>query len=257
MLKFSPCIEMFWHDLPHAERIRKVAQLGFEACEFWNYAGKDLDAIEAALKDTGLKLAGCCVDNSYDGPPMLVPEGTAPFVEAVKAAVPISRRLDVQTFIVTTGNELAEVPHSVQHQAVVQALKAAAPVAEDAGITLVLEPLNVLVDHKGYFLVTSTEGFEIIDEVASPNVKLLFDIYHQQISEGNLSLNLLENLDKVGHIHTANHPGRIELSKGEINYPFLLQAIKDSSYAGYVGLEYKASDPARTDELVKEALSLV
>ena len=78
---------------------------------------------------------------------------------------------------------------------------------EESGITAVMEPLNVLVDHAGYYLVTTAEGIEIVTDVGSPNVKLLFDIYHQQISEGNVLRNLILNLERIGHVHIADNPG--------------------------------------------------
>ncbi|MBN2307421.1 MAG: TIM barrel protein, partial [Candidatus Hydrogenedentes bacterium] len=168
-----------------------------------------------------------------------------------KDCVPVSKRLGCQRFIVTTGNALLGVSRDAQHAACVAALKAAAPVAADAGITLVLEPLNLLVDHAGYYLSTSTEGFAIVEEVGSPAVKLLFDIYHQQITEGNLSLNILGNIEKIGHFHSANHPGRYELTTGEINYPYLMRAIDQTDYDGYFGMEFRASDPAATEAILR------
>ena len=104
-----------------------------------------------------------------------------------------------------------------QEEALIAGLKAAAPMLEEAGITLVIEPLNELVNHPGYFLIRSDAAFDIIEEVDSPNVKVVFDIYHQQISEGNLIQNIVENIDKIGHFHAAGNPGRNELQFGEIN----------------------------------------
>ena len=109
---------------------------------------------------------------------------------------------------------------------------------EAAGITLLVEPLNELIDHQGYYLVKSAEAFDIIKQVASPNIKILFDIYHQQISEGNVINNILANMEYIGHFHAAGNPGRNELQRGEINYPPLFAAIKQSNFSGYVGLEY-------------------
>jgi len=108
----------------------------------------------------------------------------------------------------------------------------------EAGVTLVIEPLNERVDHPGYYLVRSDEAFEVIDEVGSPNVKVVFDIYHQQVSEGDLIKNITDNIDKIGHFHAAGNPGRNELSSGEINYPEVFAVIEGTSYEGYVGLEY-------------------
>ena len=203
---------MFWPDVPLAERVSQVAALGYPAYEFWGWWEKDLDAFERATKETGLDMSACCVRTAFnsDAPPMLLPEGKGPFVQAVKDALTVHDRLGCKTFIVTVGDELDGVPRAAQREACATALKAAAPVAEDAGVTLVLEPLNLLVDHAGYYLATSAEGFQIVNEVGSPAVKLLFDIYHQQITEGNLTPSIRENIDLIGHFHVANHPGRHE-----------------------------------------------
>jgi len=103
---------------------------------------------------------------------------------------------------------------------------------------LVIEPLNVLVDHPGYYLTTSAEGFEILDEVDSPNVKLLYDIYHQQVTEGNLIATITSHIAQIAHFHVADVPGRHEPGTGEINWVNVLRAIDEAGYAGYVGLEY-------------------
>jgi hydroxypyruvate isomerase len=145
------------------------------------------------------------------------------------------------------GQEIPEKPRHEQRANIVAALKAGAPIAEEAGVTLVLEPLNVLVNHKGYYLATSAEAFDILREVDSPNVKLLFDIYHQQITEGNLIANITANIGLIGHFHAADNPGRNELGTGEINYANVFKAIAATGYAGYVGLEYlPLADPAET-----------
>lgn len=258
MLKLSPCIEMFWPETPFADRIPKVAALGFSACEFWGWWDKDLDAVEKATKDTGLDVAVCCVRTAFSSPvtPMLGPDGVGPFVEAIKDCLAVQKRIGCRTFIVTTGNEIEGISRAAQHAACVAALKAAAPVAEDAGVTLVLEPLNLLVDHAGYFLSTSKEGFEIVDEVGSPAVKLLFDIYHMQISEGNLTPNICNNIAKIGHFHVANHPGRHEPACGEINYPHIFSRITELGYDRYVGLEFSPSAPAATESILKATREL-
>jgi hydroxypyruvate isomerase len=245
---------MFWGDIDFPARIPRVAALGFKVFEFWGWWNKDLAAIEKAAKDAGLEVAVCCVKTAFTGDTssMLLPAGRAPFVEAVKDCIRIAPRITCRRFIVTTGNELAGVPRAAQHAACVEALKAAAPVVEDAGVTLVIEPLNILVDHGGYYLATSAEGFRIVDEVGSPAVTLLFDIYHQQITEGNLTLNICNHIGQIGHFHVANHPGRHEPALGEINYAYLFSRIAASGYSHYVGLEFAPSDPARTDQILAE-----
>ncbi|MDQ1257116.1 MAG: Hydroxypyruvate isomerase [Candidatus Hydrogenedentes bacterium] len=259
MLKPSVCIEMFWGDVDFAARIPRVAALGYRAFEFWAWWNKDLDAVERVAKDAGLDVAACCVKTAFSGgvAPMLAPAGKEAFVKAVKDCLPVSEKLGCKRFIVTTGNELPGVPRAEQHAACVAALKAAAPVAEDAGITLVLEPLNLLVDHAGYYLSTSAEGFEMLDEVGSPAVKLLFDIYHQQITEGNLTPNIVNHIAQIGHFHVANHPGRHEPAGGEIDYAFLFRQIARTPYDGYLGLEFSPSDRTRTEDTLRETLAMV
>mgnify|MGYP000179827887 CR=1 FL=1 len=259
MPNLSLCVEMVWgaDDIP--ARIRKAAAIGFKTCEFWGWWNKDLDAVERAIKETGIRLGVFCVKTAFgaSGPSLLEPRGTAPFVEAVKECIAVGERLGCARFIVTTGNELPGVSRDAQHAACVAALKAAAPVAEDAGVTLVLEPLNLLVDHAGYYLSTSAEGFQIVDEVDSPAVRLLFDIYHQQITEGHLSKSIFENIEKIGHFHVAGFPGRHEPMLGEINYGYLFRRMDEAGYRHFAGLEFTPSDPDRTDAILRDVLAMV
>jgi len=109
---------------------------------------------------------------------------------------------------------------------------------EKTGITLALEPLNTIIDHKGYYLWQSSEAFEIINKVNSPHVKILYDIYHQQVMEGNIVNTITSNIEKICHFHSAGLPGRGELHDGELNYPFIFSKIDKAGYKGYIGLEY-------------------
>ncbi len=179
-------------------------------------------------------LSCCCTET---GGALVAPGSKERFLPALKESIAVAKKLGTDRLIATVGNEIAGLSRAAQHNNIVEALKAGAPLCEDAGITLVLEPLNVLVNHKGYFLSSSAEGFQIIDEVASPRVRLLFDIYHQQITEGNLIQNITANLAKIGHFHVADVPGRHQPGTGEINYANVFRAIKASGYTGFIGLE--------------------
>ena len=147
-------------------------------------------------------------------------------------------RLGAGVVIVLAGNERSGIPRAQQHGHIVDALRQAAPVAEAAGVTLCLEPLNTHVNHAGYYLTSSAEGFEIVRAVGSPRLRLLYDVYHQQISEGFLIDTITANIDLIGHIHVADVPGRHEPGTGEINYANVLRAIDESGYGGYIGLEF-------------------
>jgi hydroxypyruvate isomerase len=132
---------------------------------------------------------------------------------------------------------MRNVPRIRQRESIIEGLREAAPIAADADVRLVLEPLN-RIDHPENFLYSSDEGFEIIRAVDSPHVRLLFNIYHQQISEGNLSMRLCENINLIGHVHVADVPGRHEPGTGEINYEHIFGLLREQGYRGYVGLEY-------------------
>ncbi len=160
------------------------------------------------------------------------------YLEGLKKSINAAKKLNTNILISQFGDFLIDVPRELQYRSLVDGLKESAPLLEESGITLVTEPLNDLIDHKGYFLVKSEEAFNIIEDVNSPNIKVVFDIYHQQIIEGQLIKNIVSNIDKIGHFHAAGNPGRNELQRGEINYPEVFKAIEETGFEGYVGFEY-------------------
>src|SRR5262249_25405633 len=118
-----------------------------------------------------------------------------------------------------------------------EGLSQAVRLAEEEQVNLVIEPLNTKVDHQGYFLESTTLGFEIIRSIASPRLKLMYDTYHMQIMEGNLTATLEKNLDLISQVHVADVPGRHEPGTGEINYHNIIAMLKTNGYDGYLGLE--------------------
>lgn len=241
-LNFSVCIEMLFNDLDLLKRPGAVAKVGLPGYEFWGWKQKDMDALKAAGDAAGIKLAAFAVQTDTA---LVNPETTQEWVNDAKVSVAEAKRLGVPVILVTTGQEL-DLPRQVQHDAIIAGLKGLASTAEQAAVTLVLEPLNILVDHKGYYLSTSDEGFEILDEVNSPRVKLLYDIYHQQITEGNLIARITDNMDRIGHFHVADVPGRYEPGTGEINYANVFARIAETNYDGFIGLEFRPSTDAAT-----------
>lgn len=235
MAKLSVCIEMIFRELPFLERIDAVAEAGFPAFEFWGWRNKDVEAISRKKNDRGLTISSFGVDPSA----RIVDYNTKDeFMKGLMESVEVARKLECSRLIVTTGNEIIGTPREAQHRNIVRVLKEASRVLEGSDIVLVLEPLNVLVDHAGYYLYSSAEGFEIVREVDSPNVKLLYDIYHQQITEGNLISTITKNLNLIGHFHAADVPGRHEFGTGEINYANVIKSIDGLGYDGFIGLEF-------------------
>jgi Hydroxypyruvate isomerase len=245
MIKLSACIEMLFCEHPFGARFSAARACGLDAVEFWGWENKDLESVKTQLEANSLTLAAFCV-GSRDG--VIAPEwnakklsdrsGIPAFVSALRETVPIAHSLGCETLIVTCGQRRDDITHEEQHTNIVLALRAAAPVAEAEGITLVLEPLNVLHDHRGYFLPSSYEAFGIIEEVGSHNVKVLYDVYHQQISEGNLIPTITKNIGLIGHFHTGDVPGRHQPGTGEINYKNVFAAISGTDYKKFVGMEF-------------------
>jgi hydroxypyruvate isomerase len=246
---------MIYEDVPFVDRIGRVADHGFDAVEFWTWPDKDLDAVEARLDEHGLSLAGMAANTEPRRPEDLERALTDPakqeaIVADFEESIEVAERLGCPNLIVLVGPEI-EYTHAEMYESVVSCLEAVAPTAEAADVTLIVEPLNTAVDHPGYFLEQSSVGFDVVRDVDSPAVKINFDIYHQQISEGNIISTVTENIDAIGHLHVADVPGRHEPGTGELNYPNVLAAIDDAGYDRYVGFEYRA---ARDDD---EALTTI
>jgi len=252
MLELSVCIEMFWQGLPMQERVRRVKKLGFKAFEFWGWKGKDLDALRAAQKETGLACAVMCMEPNF-GLTERTPDGEllASFAESTRVA----RSFGCSRLISVPGLCLPGETYEITRRRVLRRVRAIAKVAEDAGITVVLEPLNPLVDHKGAWLTKMAEAADIVEEVGSASIQILCDLYHQQVTEGNLLANFTAYAPMIGHVHTAGVPGRAELVGGELDYRAIFSVIRKTGYSGYIGLEYKATRDE--DSGLKEALALL
>ena len=250
MLELSVCIETIFADLELPARIDAVADAGLRGFEIWGWQDKDLEAIIERKDRHGLEL----VNLNLDPPGHLLEGDEVPaFVEGVRESCQVARRLGCPRLtahvqevpwgegqpwynLLSNGRDIAQ--RRARRENIVEALKQAVPIAQAEGILLMLEPLNSLVDHAGYFLSTSREGFDVLRAVDSPGAKLLFDVYHNQVGEGNLINNIVDHIDLVGHLHLADAPGRHEPGTGEINFLNVLLAAKRAGYDGYVGLEY-------------------
>lgn len=239
-LRPSVCIDAVLGDLDPADAIARVAAAGIDAFEFWGWWDKDLDVILAARDRHGMQISACCTHFIS----LVDPAARPNYLAGLESSIAAAKKLDCRTLISQVGDFRVGIDRDHQHRSLVDGLRAAAPMLEDAGITLVIEPLNELIDHVGYYLVQSDEAFEIIDEVASEHVKVVFDLYHQQISEGHVITRATQNMAKIGHFHAAGNPGRHELTVGELHYPSIFGAIAATGYQGYVGLEYWPSGDA-------------
>ncbi|WP_246999753.1 hydroxypyruvate isomerase family protein [Halosolutus gelatinilyticus] len=239
MVEFSICLEMVYDDEPFRDRIHRAAAAGVGAVEFWDWRGKDLDAIETAAAESDVEIVGCVA-----GGVLTDPGAADDAVETIRESIETASGLGIPTLIATTGPDQDGLDRPQQRENVVDVLSRVAADAEAADVAIALEPLNTDVDHPRNYLSTSEEGFEIVDAVGSPAVTLLYDVYHQQITEGDVIRTITENVDRIGHVHVADVPGRHEPGTGELNYENVFRAIDDAGYDGFVGCEFSPTgDP--------------
>jgi hydroxypyruvate isomerase len=213
--------------------LERVKAYGFRAFEFWGWWDRDLDALRTKATALGLECATFCQKFIS----LTDPAKREDYLAGLKESIAAAKKLGARALISQLGNDTGAV-RPFQHKSIVAGLKAAAPLLEESGITLLVEPLNGRVDHIGTYLEYSEEGLELVEEAGSGNIKLLFDIYHQQITEGDIIRRLSANIDRIGHIHSAGNPGRNELDTGELDYRRIFEAIDKAGYRGFVGLEY-------------------
>ena len=243
-MKFSACIDMMYPELDFVDRIVAAKDDGADAIEFWKWSNKDVDLIADKTKELGLKVALMNIDSSdeklsYDLSRGILSHGrTEEFISAIKESGPVLNKLEAKKLIVLAGDVDPEVSFEKALENTYNVLKAAAPVAEDLGIELLLEPLNTF-DRATYVLPYSVNAFDIVKSISSPSVKVLLDIYHTQRMEGNLIDTIEKNVDYIGHFHVANSPYRCEPDLGEINYKTVLSSIEKTGYSDYVGFEYR------------------
>ena len=226
-----PC---FFGSGDFCDAIRTVRSLGFDAVETYDWKTLDIPAVKATLDEEGVELLSICTTEFR----LTDPTFREAFVEGVRESCEAAVRLGAKRMITQVGQDTG-APREAQHASIVAGLGAAVPVLEAAGVILMIEPLNTLVNHPGYYLWSAGEAFDMVKEVNSPFVKVVYDIYHQQVSEGNIIPTLTANLPYIAHLHAAGHPGRNELQFGESDYANIIRAADRAGYTGAMGLEYR------------------
>jgi hydroxypyruvate isomerase len=245
-MKYDVCLDTVFPELPAAQRIERIARAGFRVVEFWFQSSESAAAIRQACDEHGVTINNLVV-NSADGRIGGAPVNTADlnkYLERVEEAIAQAKSIDCHMGITCSGNVQLGITRTQMRAALENAYGQAAEIAAKHDFTLVAEPLNTHVDHAGYYLDSSDEGAEIVRAIGSPNLKLLFDVYHMQIMEGNLIAHIEKHIDIIGHFHSAGVPGRHEVFGSEINYPAVVKRIEELGYTGCFGLEYM---PAMAD----------
>jgi hydroxypyruvate isomerase len=184
------------------------------------------------------------------------PANHALLLKELELALPLAARGQVANIIAMFGNRISGIDDNAAIANCVTGLARIAPLAVERGVTICLELLNSKVDHPGYQGDHTAFGVAVIQAVNSPRVKLLYDIYHMQIMEGDVIRTIRDNINWIGHFHTGGVPGRHEINDSqELNYHAIAAAMADLNYQGYVAHEFV---PTRSDpfESLAEAVRL-
>ena len=247
MFQLSICAGTVLQNLPFLERVRAIAAAGF-AVDLWDWED---DALDEIADDPDITIGAI---PGWRGGNMVHPDGVETFFEGVEANLEIAARLGCQNLAIATGelNAKGEVVHvAAAHPGTkwITIYKCGcrlAALAEKYDVTYSFEIMNTKTDHAGYPCPLIEDGLRLVEEVASPRLKLLFDVYHAQIEEGNVSELIRQTASVLGYVHVADVPGRHEPGTGEINYPHIAQVLRDVGYTGHVGMEAfpKADDYA-------------
>jgi hydroxypyruvate isomerase len=219
------------------ENLERVAQAGYHHVElvgeFKKWSEEDYVRILARMQ--ALKIT---VDaTSGVGPGFADPSGGDAFLTALKGLIPAAQRLQCKQIILLSGKRIESAPPQSQHMASIEALKRAADVLSSAGLVAVIEPIDRL-ENPTIYLDGVTEAFEIAHAVGSPNIRVLYDVYHEQREFGNLIAKFETNIDQVGLIHIADVPGRHEPGTGEINYGNIYRKLAQLHYKGVIAMEF-------------------
>lgn len=242
MTKFSANLGFLWTELDLPDAIRAAKKAGFDAVEcHWPYDVPTAQ-VKAALDETGLEMLGLNTRRgdalNGDNGLAALPDRVAEARTAIDEAVAYASEIGTGKIHVMAGFASG----STAHETFLSNLRYACALAAPQGITILIEPLN-RYDAPGYFLSTTDQAREIIEEIDASNIALMFDCYHVQLMEGDLSNRLADLLPVIGHIQFASVPDRGAPDHGEISYAHIFQVISDLHYSAPLGAEYKPGGP--------------
>lgn len=242
MTRFAANLTMLFTDLPFLDRFDAAAQAGFKAVECIAPYSEPPEIVAERLRchDLTMALFNLPAGDWAAGERGFAadPARGAEFRDSVDTALVYARATGCKKLHLMAGKIPADADRAVWTDTLVANVQQAADtLGQD--ITIVLEPINTRIDIPGYFYDTNAAVLDVIDRVDRPSVKLLYDIYHMQIMEGDLARTIERLLPRIGHVQIADNPGRGEPGTGEINFPWLLSRLDQLGYDGWVGCEYK------------------
>jgi hydroxypyruvate isomerase len=256
-LDYAPHFDMFRHsagpDL--VDQLTFAAEQGFRAWEDNGMKSRTVaeqQRIAAAMQRLEMQMGVIsCTRGTSDKPTFTSDDPVVRdrVVEQIGGVVDVAKRVRTKWLTTILGDENPSLDHDYQTALAIDLLKRCCDSVEPHGLVLALEPLNRWTNHPGKFLWRSPQAYALCKAVARPSCKILFDIYHQQVSEGNLIPNIDRSWDEIAYFQIGDTPGRSEPGTGEINYANVLGHIKHRGYTGILGMEHGNSRPGRDGEL--------
>ena len=245
-LRYAPRIG-FLPNLPVPRQLEIYAEWGFRAFEYNGlprHSNQEIETFRKKMDELGMSMGVFVVNNGgWKGDAMCDTRFHEGFLKDVHRAVEIHKIIGNECATVCSGLAVNNLSPEQQTKNCIEVLKRAGDIDGKTKMVLVLEPLNIRVDHAGYFVVFSDHGAEIIRGANHSNVRLLFDIYHQQISEGNVINHIRKHWDWIGYFQVGDVPGRREPGTGEVNWRNVFKAIHEKGYKGILGMEHGLSAP--------------
>ena len=255
-LKYAPHFGMFKNSAGDnlIDQLNYIADQGFTAFEDNNLKKRTIDTqnkMSKTMQKRGIEMGVFVAHTIHWKEPNLASGDISKreqFLKEIKESVKVAKRINAKWMTVVPGYKDLRLDLSYQTVNVVDSLKYACEILEPHGLIMVLEPLNFL-NHPGLFLTESPQAYEICKSVDSPSCKILFDIYHQQIQEGNLLPNIEKCWNEIAYFQIGDNPGRKEPSTGEINYKNIFKYIYNRGFEGILGMEHGNSKKGRDGEI--------
>ncbi|MDR2474101.1 MAG: TIM barrel protein [Tannerella sp.] len=254
-LKYAPTLGMFNRSAGKdpVDNLKFIADNGFRAAYDLGMGGRPVEEqekIAAEAARLGLELGQFSFKIEWGKPTFVLDDDSVREIirKRITAGLEVQKRTGINTGLIVPGMLDNKLHPDIQTANVIRNVRYALDIIGDSGLTIVLEPLNRLTNHPGAFLTRLTQGKMICQAVNHPGIKIVDDIYHQQITEGNLVPNLKECWDYVGSIHIADNPGRNEPTTGEINYHYIFKWLYERNYDGVISLEHGQSKPDKAGE---------
>jgi hydroxypyruvate isomerase len=261
-LQYAFCLEMLYTEFSFPDRLTAAKQDGIEFFEFWDWRNKDPENLKNRSKELNLQVTNMSGNRSYG---MIDPAERQFLFSELTETCGIARLLDcprlmllVQSLLSTGEAKPASenLSYNQKIDRIIECAISLGAMAEKQDIDIVIEPLNSVLDHPGYFLDSSEVAFRIIGEINHPRIKILYDVYHMSVMGENVLKDLEMNLDLIGYIHTADKPGRNEPGSGDIDYKRIFALLHNLDFSGMIGFECYASG-GNSRQAVQDIMKLI